>query len=225
VRSHDVFPSRDSSASAGWSRAVAVARPPSRGVVVLYRVPVLARVAPHGFGRSLPALTLAGPGFEVFRERVTFPSKPEKDPLVRFDSPSEYCRGALPERPSPLLPPAFADARVRLSWGSSSLRRDHSGCPALPRSVTRPREAKGANPPPGSALGVLPPLGGLSRAGDRRARVAPLPPTSAVATPRSSAALFHAANVPGIRPPELSPPEEPCRREAAVASLRVRSRP
>lgn len=102
--------------------------------------------------------------------------KPEKDPLLRFDSPSEYCRGALPERPSPLLPPAFAGARVRLSWGSSSLRRDHSGCPALPRSVTRPREAKGASPSPGSALGVPPPLGGLSRAGVRRARVAPLPP-------------------------------------------------
>jgi len=48
---------------------------------------------------------------------------------------------------------------------------------------------------------------------------------SAAATPRSSAALFHAASVPGIRPSELSPPEEPHRLSAAVASLRVRSRP
>jgi len=47
----------------------------------------------------------------------------------------------------------------------------------------------------------------------------------AAATTRSSAALFHAASVPGIRPSELSPPEEPHRLSAAVASLRVRSRP
>jgi len=48
---------------------------------------------------------------------------------------------------------------------------------------------------------------------------------SGTATPRSFAALFHAASVPGIPPTELSPPEEPHRLSAAVASLRVRRRP
>jgi hypothetical protein len=43
--------------------------------------------------------------------------------------------------------------------------------------------------------------------------------------PRNCAALFHAANVLGVRPTEPSPPGEPYRLPAAVASLRVRARP
>lgn len=121
-------------------------------------------------------VTLAGPGSEVFRDRVTLPSKTREGPSPEVRLPSRVLPGCTARTALAALPPALAGARVRLSWGSPSLRRDHSGCPVLPRSVTRPREAKGASPSPGSALGVLPPLGGFSRDGVRRARVAPLPP-------------------------------------------------
>jgi hypothetical protein len=74
------------------------------------------------------SVPLASADFEVFRDRTTFsnllerlvaetPEPPvaelgsEKDSLLRFDSPSEYDRGALPERLSPFLSRRLAPTR------------------------------------------------------------------------------------------------------------------
>jgi len=82
-------------------------------------------------GAPSMSVPLASADFEVFRDRTTFPNlllrlvaetpEPpvaglgsEKGPLLRFDSPSEYDRGALPERLSPL------DRRLAPALGSAS---------------------------------------------------------------------------------------------------------
>jgi len=67
------------------------------------------RVAPHRLGRSPPAVVLAELGFGVFRGGVPFKSGEAREgPLVEFDSPSEYCRGALPDAALAVFPPARA---------------------------------------------------------------------------------------------------------------------
>jgi hypothetical protein len=82
--------------------------------------------------------------------------KLEKVPLLEFDSPSEFYRGAPPDRLSPFFRRLAPVVRVRLSWGSSSLRRLRSGCPVLPLSAEPTAGDEGCQPLAGSALGLLP---------------------------------------------------------------------
>jgi hypothetical protein len=113
--------------------------------------------------------------------------KPEKDPLLRFDSPSEYCRGAPPERLSPScrrLSPALGSVSpgVLSPYDAVRSRRPVS----YHGRLDRPRETRVATPSPGSALGLSQPPGGFSSVlGVRRTcpgcpvhAVAPKPPWS-----------------------------------------------
>jgi hypothetical protein len=158
----------------------------------------------------------------------------EKDPLLRFDSPSEYDRGALPERLSPSVSPACASARVRLSWGSSSLRRLTQGAPFLPRSARPTAGDEGYHTlarfrPRASSTRPSSPCGALDRASvaprrfePRRllqARVSPLPQFRRRYAPELSQPVTRPRHVPGIRPSELSLPGEPCRLSAAFCFL------
>jgi hypothetical protein len=197
------------------------------------------------------SVPLASADFEVFRDRTTFPNlllrlvaetpEPpvaelgsEKGPLLRFDSPSEYCRGALPERLSPSVSPACASARVRLSWGSSSLRRLTQGAPFLPRSARPTAGDEGYRTlarfrPRASSTRPSSPCGALDRASvaprrfePRRllqARVSPLPQFRRRYAPELSQPVTRPRHVPGIRPSELSLPEEPCRLSTAFCFL------
>jgi hypothetical protein len=145
---------------------------------------------------------------------------------VELDSPSEYHRGAPPDSALAVIPPALASGSGRrLSWGfcapsTLALRvppssattganavRGRRGLPGprrcRPRAFSAPRRFEPRRP---------------ARPGFPRVR-------SRQRLPRNYAALFHAANVLGVRPTEPSPLGEPYRLPAAVASLRVRARP
>jgi len=201
-------------------------------------------------GAPSMSVPLASADFEVFRDRTTFPNLPhaslprreppvaelgsEKGPLLRFDSPSECYRGALPERLSPSVSPACASARVRLSWGSSSLRRLTQGAPFLPRSARPTAGDEGYRTlarfrPRASSTRPSSPCGALDRASvaprrfePRRllqARVSPLPQFRRRYAPELSQPVTRPRHVPGIRPSELSLPEEPCRLSTAFCFL------
>lgn len=114
---------------------------------------------------------------------------------------------------------------LHLSWGSSSLRRSCSGCPVLPRpSSRRPWEARNTTSSPVPPSGFLNPSA-VSAATTHVNPSCPGPTLHVVATPGTFAALFHAADAPGILPSELSLLGEPRRLPATRASLRVRTRP
>jgi hypothetical protein len=114
---------------------------------------------------------------------------------------------------------------LHLSWGSSSLRRSCSRCPVLPRpSSRRPREARNTTSSPVPPSGFLNPSA-VSAATAHVNPSCPGPTLRAVATPGTFAALFHAADAPGIRPSELSLLGEPGHLSMTRASLRVRTRP
>lgn len=114
---------------------------------------------------------------------------------LRSSSGSGAARAALA-----VFPPAHAGGSGRLSWDSSPLRRLRSGSPVCRGLAAAGGE--GCRPLAGAALGLRLPLGGFS-----------FPGVSRPVKPRASL---------GFRPSESSPPGEPCRVAAAVASLRVR---
>jgi hypothetical protein len=143
-----------------------------------------------------PRLDEASAGFEVFRDRAVSPDTSceaarcrafvREEPSLEVRLPVSL-RGALPERLSPSSAPALAGARVRLSWGSSSLRRLQLQVPRICHDrLDRPRETRDTTPSSGSALGFSQPLGGLSRDDIRRARVAPNPPFTPSLHPEAS---------------------------------------
>jgi hypothetical protein len=133
-------------------------------------------------------------------------------------------RGALPERLSPSGRRLVAGARVRLSWGSSSLRRLQLQVPRIYRDrLDQPRETRGTNPSSGAALGFSQPLGGLSREDIRRAEL-PRPAVYALATPWSIAVLLHTAASLGFALQSFPFPRSRAASRRPFASPRVRSR-
>jgi hypothetical protein len=121
------------------------------------------RVAPHRLGRSPPAVVLAELGFGVFRGEVPFKSGEAREgPLVGFDSPSEYYRGALPDPALAVFPPARAGgsgppllgflvptalcSRVPVSAVSGGTEHGRRGVPiphpCRPRAFSAPRRVQ-----------------------------------------------------------------------------------
>lgn len=160
-----------------------------RGASPVRVAPLVARVLPPC--PFPPRLDEAGASFEVFRDRAIPPDTPTLLAEQRGSSlPSIRPRRTLSRGSTPcespgcasraalaVSTPALAGARVRLSWGSSSLRRLQLQVPRFCHDrLDRPRETRDTTPSPGSAHGLSQPLGGLSRDDIRRARVAPLPP-------------------------------------------------
>jgi hypothetical protein len=149
-----------------------------------------------------------------------------RDPLLELDSPSEFYRGAPPDAALAVFPPAF-----RRRIGTSPLL-GFCAPSTLALRVPPSSAATGANADRGRR-GVPLPHRCRPRAFSAPRRFEPRRPArpglprvrSRQRLPRNCAALFHAANVLGVRPTEPSPPGEPCRLPAAVASLRVRARP
>jgi len=209
---------------------VTVAWRASRGVTVFFRGLRRSARRTRFWLRALPPCPCpCGPGLRgVPRQDPHLGRKLEMDPLVKFGSPSEYCRGTPPETvlhrttARRLAPTARA---LHLSWGSSSLRRSCSRCPVLPRpSSRRPREMRNSTSSPVPPSGFLNPSA-VSAATTHVNPSCPGPTRYAVATPGTFAALFHAADAPGICPSELSLLGEPRHLPVARASLRVRYRP
>jgi len=153
------------------------------------------RVAPHWLGCSLLARSplgstrlvqasrssaigpsLRSPPPLAEQQGSSLPSIRPKRTLSRGSTPCE-CPGCASRAALAVFHRLVAGARVRLSWGSSSLRRLQLQVPRICRDgLDPPREARGTTPPPGAALGFSQPLGGLSREDIRRPRVAPEPP-------------------------------------------------
>jgi hypothetical protein len=211
----------------GWSRGVTATRPRSREVVVPFRGRPSVRVAPSRL-QALPSCPFPS-RVQASGSSATGPPPelaPERTLSWRSDSPSEHDRGALPER----LSPSSSSHRLSPALGSASpevLRPYDALSPGAPLCHDRPWPIAGDE-------GIHPLARFRPRVFSTPRRFQPqhrddpgLPRArrSGTATPRSFAALFHAASVPGIHPSELSPPEEPRRLSAAVASLRVRRRP
>jgi len=99
----------------------------------------------------------------VFRDGVPFKSGEAREgPLLGFDSPSEYCRGALPDAALAVFPPARADgsgpplvgflvptalcSRVPVSAASGVTGRRRRGLPiphpCRPRAFSAPRRVQ-----------------------------------------------------------------------------------
>jgi len=198
----------------------------------------LARVLPPC--PFLPRLDGASASFEVFRDRAVPPDTPSllakrrgsSLPSVRprrtlsrgsipCESPGCACRAAL----AVLVRRLFAGARLRLSWGSSSLRRLQLQVPRFCRDgLDPPRETRDTTPSSGSALGLL---SAPRRFWPRRHPTCPScpePAVYAVATPWSLAALLHAATSLGFALQSLPFPRSRAASRRPSASPRVRSR-
>jgi hypothetical protein len=173
------------------------------------------RVAPRWLGRSPHAVVLAELGFGVFRDEVPFKSGEAREgPLLEFDTPSEYCRGALPDAALAVFPPARADgsgppllgflvptalcSRVPVSAAPGGTGRRRRGVPTphpcRPRAFSAPRRVQPRRL--------------------ERARVSPDPPSTALAP--ELCGLVSCRDALGIRPSEPSPLGEPYRLAAAL---------
>jgi hypothetical protein len=88
------------------------------------------RSARLGSRRSPHVLALAGLDSGVFLDAgPPHGRKLMRDPLLKFDSPSECYRGAPPDSALAVFPQALAvRTGTRLSWGSAPLRRLRCGC-------------------------------------------------------------------------------------------------
>jgi hypothetical protein len=215
------------SASTGWPRDVTVTRPRSREVVVPFRGRPSDRVAPSRL-QALPSCPFPS-RVQASGSSATGPPPelaPERTLSWRSDSPSEHDRGALPER----LSPSSSSHRLAPALGCASpeVPRPYDALsPGAPLCHDRPSPTAG-DEGIHSLVRCRPRVFSTPRRFQPRPRNEPgLPRThrSTIATPRSFAALLHAASVPGISPSELSPPEEPRHLSVAVAPLRVRRRP
>jgi len=133
------------------------------------------------------------PGFPppLAEQRASsLPSIRPRRTLSRGSTPCEY-PGCASRAALAVFHRLVAGARIRLSWGSSSLRRLQLQVPRLCRGeLDPPREARDTTPPPGAALGFSQPLGGLSREDIRRARVAPNPPFTSSLRPGVSRSCY-----------------------------------
>jgi hypothetical protein len=116
--------------------------PASRGVIVLSRGVSSDRVAPYCFGCPLPVRSSRECGLrglsrpDHLPELRPLPGWSEKEPSPEVRLPFRVLPGCTARAAFAVLSsPACADARVRLSWGSSSLRRLTQGAPFLPRSA------------------------------------------------------------------------------------------
>lgn len=137
--------------------------------------------------------------------------------------------GSTPLQSTPVVrhPPALAVVPRTVARGSgSSLLRFHVPTTLALRvpllfttGAGQPCEARSTTPSPVPPSGFLNPSAVLAATSRHEPELPRTHANSDVATPRNCAALFHAANVLGINPTELSPLEEPCRLPTAVCSL------
>lgn len=105
------------------------------------------------------SVPLASADFEVFRDRTTLPNLPvSRPPVAELGSEKEpFLEVRLPFRVQPRCAARAALAvlnaglhrrsGVRLSWGSSSLRRSTRGAPFLPRSARPTAGDEGCHAP------------------------------------------------------------------------------
>lgn len=128
-----------------------------------------------------------------------------------------------PTRLSPFSRRLAPADRVRLSWGSSSLRRVAPGCPCLPRPAEPTAGGEGCQPLARAALGLSQPLGGFSRVASERLGSPRTPPRRR--SPRNFAALSHAATPLGFSLQSLPLSESRAAFRRPSAPLRVRPRP
>lgn len=175
------------------------------------------RVAPYRLGRPPHALAVAGLGFGVFRDEVLRSSESLSSASREVRLPFRVLRGAPPAGFRRWPRELALTVRVRLSWGSSPLRRMRSRCHPLPRPARPAAGDEGCHALVGAAHGLSQPPGGSGHDAPLEHK---LPHTrSRRRLPRNSTALFHAASALGVFPTELSPLEEPCRLPAALCSL------
>jgi len=111
-------------------------------------------------GRPPHALALAGPGSGVFRDEVLSPSESLRSASREVRLPFRVLRGAPPAGLRRLPRELAPTVRVRLSWGSSPLRRMRSGCHPLPRPARPIAGDEGCHALAGAAHGLSQPLGG-----------------------------------------------------------------
>jgi hypothetical protein len=172
------------------------------------------RVAPRWLGRSPHAVVLAELGFGVFRDKVPFRSGEAREgPLLGFDSPSEYCRGAPPDAALAVFPPAraggsgppllgFLVPTALCSRVPVSAAPGVTGCRRRGLPIPRPCRPRAFSAPRRVQPHRL-----------EKTRVSPDPPSTALAP--ELCGLVSCRNAHGIRPTELSPPGEPYRLAAA----------
>jgi len=118
------------------------------------------RVAPYGLGRPPHALAVAGPGFRVFRDEVLCPSESLSSASREVRPPFRVLRGAPPAGFRRLARELAPTVRVRLSWGSSPLRRLRSRCHPLPRPARPIAGDESCHALAGAAHGLSQPHGG-----------------------------------------------------------------
>jgi hypothetical protein len=115
---------------------------------------------------------------------------------VEFDSPSEYCRGALPDAALAVFPPARAGGSGPPLLGFLVPTALCSRCPYLLRPAEPDAGGEGCRPLTRSALGLSQPLGGLSRVASNGPEFPRNRPRRR--SPWNFAALFHAATPLGF---------------------------
>jgi hypothetical protein len=169
------------------------------------------RSARLGSRRSPHVLALAGLDSGVFLDAgPPHGRKLMRDPLLKFDSPSECYRGAPPDSALAVFPQALAvRTGTRLSWGSAPLRRLRYGCHRAATTGANADRVRRGLPDPHRCRPRA--FSAPRRFWLRHPADPGCPELLRTTLAPKLRGLLSCRDVPGVRPAELSPPGEPYR--------------